>query len=130
QSKMAEVVSGAVPLSSPVSDAQLDEDPNWTWSLQAEQDSNTSLLWDVKVIVSRPRANGSKIQASLSQKVLDPSQRGSATDAAVTASSSASRQTGSNSSPRKSSKAGSQASTTTAAGGMARGSHPRNRTPS
>jgi general secretion pathway protein I len=88
QAKMAEVIAGAVPLSSQA-DAKFDEDPDWSWSLEAEQDSNSSLLWNVKVTVTHPRPDGSKMEASLSQMVLDPSQRGSATDAALTASASA-----------------------------------------
>jgi len=96
QAKMAEVVAGAVPLSSQA-DAKFDEDPDWSWSLEAEQDSNSSLLWNVKVTVTHPRPDGSKMEASLSQMVLDPSQRGSATDAALTSSSSSSSQDNSSS---------------------------------
>jgi len=126
QAKMAEVVAGAVPLANPVSDAQFDEDPNWMWSLQADQDSSTSLLWTVNVTVSRQRPDGSKIRASLSQKVIDPSQRGSATDAAVTASSS-----GSNSAAASSNgSANSQMPASTSASGTAGASGSRGATSS
>ena len=113
QAKMAEVVAGAVPLSSQA-DAKFDEDPDWSWSLEAEQDSNSSLLWNVKVTVTHPRPDGSKMEASLSQMVLDPSQRGSATDAALSSSSSASSQdnSNSNSSGSTSNTAGSSSPTT------------------
>jgi len=113
QAKMAEVVAGAVPLSSQA-DAKFDEDPDWSWSLEAEQDSSSSLLWNVKVTVTHPRPDGSKMEASLSQMVLDPSQRGSATDAALSSSSSASSQdnSNSNSSGSTSNTAGSSSPTT------------------
>src|SRR5262249_35543621 len=45
QAKLAEAVAGAVPLSSQA-DVPLDEDPSWTWSLDAEQGSVPG-LWNV-----------------------------------------------------------------------------------
>jgi prepilin-type N-terminal cleavage/methylation domain-containing protein len=83
QSKLAEVVAGSIPLSSQ-GDSPLDEDPDWTWSLDAQQGSVTG-LWNVKVTASRPRPDGSKIEASLQQMVMDPSLRGSTLDAAAAA---------------------------------------------
>ena len=112
QAKMAEVVAGAVPLSSQA-DAKFDEDPDWSWSLEAEQDSNSSLLWNVKVTVTHPRPDGSKMEASLSQMVLDPSQRGSATDAALASNSSANSQDNSSSSSSGSTAASSPTPTST-----------------
>ena len=82
QSKMAEVVAGAVPLNSQ-SGTPFDEDPDWTWSLDCNQ-GDIPNLWDVTVTVNRERKDGSKLECTLSQKVLDPSLRGNAMDAALT----------------------------------------------
>jgi type II secretion system protein I len=119
QAKLAEVMAGAVPLSSQ-SEATLDEDPSWLWSLDAEQGSVQG-LWNVTVKFSRKRANGSTLETSLSQMVLDPSLRGSTLDA-VAASNAAAAAASSSSS---SSGAGStttpagQSQPTAAAGGAA-----------
>jgi general secretion pathway protein I len=83
QTKLAEVVAGAVPLSSQA-DVSLDEDPSWTWSLDAEQGSVPG-LWNVTVKVKRQQSSGAHLEASLSQMVLDPSQRGSTLDAVAAA---------------------------------------------
>jgi general secretion pathway protein I len=82
QSKMAEVVAGVVPLNSQ-SGTPFDEDPAWTWSLDCSQ-GDIANLWDVTVTVTRQRADGSKIESTLTQKVLDPSMRGHAADAVLT----------------------------------------------
>jgi hypothetical protein len=79
QSKLAEVVSGAVPLSSQSGD--FDEDSSWHWQVVAEQDSRITGLWRVQVKVSRDMGDGSTMESSVSQMVLDPSLRGSASDA-------------------------------------------------
>src|SRR5262249_29424979 len=75
QSKLNEVTSGVVALSSQ-SGVPFDEDPDWTWSVEAQQ-SNISGLWSVQVTVSRPRPDGSKTECKLTQLLLDPSLRGS-----------------------------------------------------
>ena len=82
QAKLAEVVSGAVPLSAQ-SDMAFDEDPDWHWSLEANQDGANG-LWHLKVKVSRDQPGGSKIECAISQFMLDPSLRGSTLDVAQT----------------------------------------------
>jgi prepilin-type N-terminal cleavage/methylation domain-containing protein len=79
QSKMAEVIWGAVPLSSQ-SDQSFDETSDYKWAMTADQNSTISNLWNVTVTVSRERSDGSKIESVLSQMILDPSQRGSSQD--------------------------------------------------
>jgi type II secretion system protein I len=76
QSKMAEVLVGAVPLESQ-QDIPFDEDPDWRWSLEVE-DSGVIGLMRVTVRVSRQRADRSAAETSLTQLVLDPSLRGGA----------------------------------------------------
>ncbi len=78
QSKLAEVVSGAVSLSS--TSESFDEDPDWQWNLDAEQDSSITGLWRVQVKVSRDLADGSHYESTFHQMVLDPSLRGSTAD--------------------------------------------------
>src|SRR5262249_11848660 len=63
QSKLAEIVAGVVPLSSQ-SDVPFDEDPDWLWSLDANQGDITG-LWKLTVRVSRQQSNGSRIECSL-----------------------------------------------------------------
>jgi prepilin-type N-terminal cleavage/methylation domain-containing protein len=86
QSKMAEVVSGVVPLNSQ-NEVPFDEDPDWTWSLECEQNSIAG-LWNVTVHVVRQRPDGGRNECSLSQMMLDPSVRGSALDTVPSSSSS------------------------------------------
>ncbi|HLW66432.1 MAG TPA: prepilin-type N-terminal cleavage/methylation domain-containing protein [Gemmataceae bacterium] len=82
QKQMNGVVSGSVPLSSQ-SDTSFDEDSNWYWSLDAQSDSTPS-LWHVTVTVSHKTSSGDvDFQKSLSQMVLDPTIRGSASIPAV-----------------------------------------------
>jgi len=84
QSKLAEVVSGAVSLSSQSGD--FDEDPDWHWQVEAEQDySGITGLWRIKVKVTRDMGDGTTMESTVSQMVLDPSQRGSTADAASSA---------------------------------------------
>jgi type II secretion system protein I len=79
QTKLAEVASGAIALSSQ-GGSPLDEDPEWQWSLDAEQGSVAN-LWNVTVRVSRAGPGGNSMEyCSLTQMVLDPSQRGSSFD--------------------------------------------------
>src|SRR5437764_12373757 len=51
QTKLAEVVAGAVPLL-PHGDTPFEEDPRWQWSLECESDA-VPALWRVRVRVSR-----------------------------------------------------------------------------
>jgi type II secretory pathway pseudopilin PulG len=74
QSKLDEVRCGALPLTSQT-DVPLEEDPNWLWTLDAEQGAAAG-LWNVTVRVSRKGPDGSRLQASLSQMIIDPSIRG------------------------------------------------------
>src|SRR5262249_8665644 len=96
QAKMAEVIWGVIPLSS-VGDQSFDEAPDYKWSVTAEQNSNVSNLWNVSVTITRERSDGTKIESTLSQMVLDPSVRGSSQDTVSISSSSSSGQGGSSS---------------------------------
>jgi type II secretory pathway pseudopilin PulG len=108
QSKLSEVAAGAVPLSSQ-SGTPLDEAPEWTWSLDCSQDDIAN-LWSVTVKVGKDRPDGSRIECTLSQKVLDPGQRGNALDGALA--------TSANSSAATSGSASSATSGTSTTGGM------------
>jgi type II secretory pathway pseudopilin PulG len=81
QTKMAEVVAGAVPLTGQP-DTPAEDDPDWSWSVEAAAD-NTPGLYLVTVRVSRPQPNGERFETTLSQYVLDPAQRGN-TDGTTT----------------------------------------------
>jgi type II secretion system protein I len=81
QSRMAEVLAGSIALSSQ-SDATCDEDPDWSWSMDAEPDTPAT-LYRVKITVSRNRPDGSRFETVLNQMVLDPNSRG-ATDGSST----------------------------------------------
>ena len=75
QAKMAEVMAGAIPVSGSQSNVTLDEDPDWTWSMEANQGAVTG-LWVVTVQASRKMPDGSPVEATLTQMILDPSIRG------------------------------------------------------
>jgi len=77
QSKLNEVLCGALALQS--AEGSFDEDPDWQWSVDAEQDSGVSGLWTVTVTVTRPGSQP-EVSALVSQMVLDPSLRGSVFD--------------------------------------------------
>jgi hypothetical protein len=79
QSKMSEVIWGAVPLQS-TSDQAFDEAPDYKWSMTADQNTTVANLWNVTVTVTRDRSDGTKVESVLSQMILDPSQRGSSQD--------------------------------------------------
>ena len=83
QSKIAEVYAGVVPLTS-TPDTPFDEDPDFTWSIDAQQSTLTN-LWNVTLTVKRNRADGSKLETKLSQMIIDPSLRGTSYDSAATA---------------------------------------------
>jgi general secretion pathway protein I len=116
QAKLSEVIAGAVALSSQ-SDVPLDEDPSWTWSLDAEQ-GNFPGLWNVTVRVNRTRPGGARLEASLSRMVLDPSLRGSTADATALAAAAAANNSSASSSGSNSATtpAGSPSSPTAAGG--------------
>jgi general secretion pathway protein I len=116
QSKIAEVAAGAIPLQSQ-SDAPLDEDPDWHWSLDCEQNTAAN-LWNVTVKVNRQTAGGNKVEVTMQEMVLDPSVRGSAFDAWYAASTAAANNTSSNTNSSSSnSSSGNSPSGSGAAGG-------------
>jgi len=78
QSKLAEVVAGALPLTSQP-EVAFEEDPAWHWSLECEK-SNFPGLWNVTVRVSRQEAGGARIVCTVSEMVLDPQTRGNVQD--------------------------------------------------
>jgi type II secretion system protein I len=80
QSKLAEVVVGAVPLESQ-SEVPFDEDPEWIWSLDV-QDGATTGLKNVTVRVSRSGNDRSRTEVLLAQIIMDPALRGGAAPAA------------------------------------------------
>jgi len=82
QSKMAELQSGILPLSS-ASDT-FDEDPDYTWSLDV-QPGTVSNLWVATMKVTRQRSDSpdNPLEVSLTQMLLDPSVAGSTSDAAA-----------------------------------------------
>ena len=79
QTQLAKVAAGITPLQSQ-SDVPCEEDSEWNCTVNCEQDSSIQGLWRVQVQVSRQRADGTRIEASMSQFVLDPSIRGSTAD--------------------------------------------------
>lgn len=78
QTKMNEVLGGAVALEGQ-GDVPFDEEPEYTWSLQADQ-GGVQGLYNVTVTVSRKQPNGDVVTSSLSQMVLDPQIVGSVYD--------------------------------------------------
>jgi type II secretion system protein I len=89
QSKMAEVMMGAVPLQSQT-DAAFDEDDDWKWSLDCSQSSASTLLWTVTVTVKNKKDSNDGFEEVLTQMILDPSQKGSTLDLSSSSSSSSS----------------------------------------
>jgi general secretion pathway protein I len=75
ESRMAELSAGSLPLTSQA-ETPCDEDPDFSWSVDAEAESTIPGLFRVTVIVSRPRTDGSKFETKLNQMVLDPTTRG------------------------------------------------------
>lgn len=74
QSKLAQVTAGAIPLASQPASAD-EDDPDWSWSMEAEQDAIPN-LWRIKVTVTRALKTG-RVEVVASQLVLDPTKRGS-----------------------------------------------------
>jgi type II secretion system protein I len=95
QSKLAQVTWGAIALSSQA-DQPCDEDPEYHWSIDAEQGS-TQGLWNVTVKVTRPNMKPI-IEVSLNQMILDPANRGTIQDPAATAAAADAASQGSNNS--------------------------------
>ncbi len=91
QSKLNEVVCGAVALQS--ASGTVDEDSDWNWSVEAAPMDNINGLWNVTVRVSRQGSGGYETSATLSAMVLDPSVRGNASDKPQSSSSSSSGST-------------------------------------
>src|SRR5262245_29382230 len=82
QAKLAEVAAGVVPLDGQ-SDIPCEDDPDYHWTMESSQ-SGAEHLFNVTVTVSRKRADGATVEASLSQMVLDPQQVGSLYDTPAT----------------------------------------------
>src|SRR5207237_7498131 len=91
QSRMAEALAGSIPLASQ-SDASCDEDPDWSWSMDAEPETPPG-LYRVKITVSRNRPDGSRFETVVNQMVLDPTVRGN-TDGSGSSSTAATGTTG------------------------------------
>jgi len=105
QTKMAEVIAGALPLSGQADVAFEEELPGWLWSLDCEN-TNYAGLWTVTVRVSRQDPHRLRVLGTLTQLVLDPKVHGSVQDMPPgTASDSSS--TGNSSSSGRSSRSGS-----------------------
>jgi type II secretory pathway pseudopilin PulG len=79
QSKLAEVSAGAIPLSGQ-GETPFDDDPNWVWSLEAEE-ADAPGLWRINIRVMRQQPAQPKIECAIRQLVLDPSLRGGTTAA-------------------------------------------------
>jgi hypothetical protein len=86
QSKLAEVMHGAVPVTSS-GWSNFAEAPDWSWEVDCQAGSYANLT-NVNVGVRRKKADGSYFEVRLSQMVLTPSQRGSTLVSPVTSSNS------------------------------------------
>jgi type II secretion system protein I len=76
QSKMNEVLVGAIPINGSASGGPLDDYPGWEWSIDSQPGAVTG-LYTVTISVNRQRSDGSKgAGASLSQMVMDPALKG------------------------------------------------------
>jgi general secretion pathway protein I len=93
QAKLAEVLIGAEPLTSSSGLSAFQESPDWQWRMECDQAEITG-LWNVRIFVQYERSDGKKIEARLSQMVLDPSLRGSTMDKPASSDSSSSSGTG------------------------------------
>ena len=125
QSKLHEIAAGVVPMSSD-GDEPFDEEPDYTWSLEADS-GPTDGLWLVTVTVKRQKSNdgGAPIQCSLTQLVLDPSTVGSNEDvtpvvSSTTSGSSSSTSSSSSSTPSTTSSPATGATAAPASGATAR----------
>ena len=84
-SQLAEVEAGSIALGSQ-GEAALGDDPDYNWSMDAEQGPAAG-LWNVTVRVSRQGKAGSTVAVALSKMVLDPSAVGSTQDSVPVSSS-------------------------------------------
>lgn len=80
QSKLNEVIAGVLPLESQ-GETTFDEDPDFTWAIEAEPGTITN-LYNVRVVVRRTLLTGGSIECSISQMILDPAVIGSTQDTA------------------------------------------------
>lgn len=76
QSKLQEIESGALPLTS--GGGAFNYEPNWQWTLEATQNTEINGLWYVTLQVQRQDSDTPA--ATLSKIILDPSSRGNSTD--------------------------------------------------
>ncbi len=74
QSKMAEIQVGAEQLTSQ-SGVPFPEDSSWTWSADCNQGQYAN-LWTVQVRVTKDLGDGTHIEATLTQMMLDPTVQG------------------------------------------------------
>jgi general secretion pathway protein I len=81
QSRMAEVIAGSLPLTSQP-DTSCEEAPDWNCSIDAEAGAAPG-LFQVRIVISRQRLDGSRFETVLNQMVLDPTYRGN-TDGSAT----------------------------------------------
>jgi prepilin-type N-terminal cleavage/methylation domain-containing protein len=121
QSKLAEVVAGAQPMSSS-GWSSFSDDPEWSWQANCTQGS-TSNLWTVQVSVRRKRPGGTTVEVSLSQMVIAPTARGSTLVSPITNNPNSSSTSGNQNDPNSSggNTSGSSPSTPTPAAGGAPG---------
>ncbi len=105
QSKMNEVLAGSLPLSS--QSGNIDEDPDWQWSIDAEEQSDINGLWTVTVRVFR-QVDDHQVESTLAQMILDPSIRGSMFDQLTVTGSTDTASSSSSSSNSSSSQQGAQ----------------------
>ena len=80
QSKLAELQSGVLPMNAQ-GDTPFDEDPDYHWSLTADQQGTIPNLWTITIKVSRDNSNGDPIENTITQMVIDPSILGNTQDA-------------------------------------------------
>ena len=114
QSKLHEVIAGVVPMSSQ-DDTPFDEEPDYTWSLEADNGAYDG-LWQVTVTVKRQTSGGGEpVQCTLTQMVLDPSVVGSNEDVVPVTSSTTSGSSGTSGASSSSSTSSSSPTTGAAA---------------
>jgi prepilin-type N-terminal cleavage/methylation domain-containing protein len=113
QSQLHQVAVGIVPLTSQ-DDMPFDEEPNYTWSMQADN-GPVDGLWRVTMTVKRQTAEGGDaVQCTLTQMVLDPSVVGSNEDVTPVISSTTSSSTSGSSSSSANATPSSAAAATSA----------------
>lgn len=81
QSKLGEVAAGVVSLTS--QSEAFPESPDWHWALDCQKGVANG-LWTVTVRVTRDRPDGSHVETSLTQMILDPALKGSPGNSAAT----------------------------------------------